>query len=415
MPSLFQSSDIRLLPYPEGKTFAFTIIDDTDGETLESVRPIYDYLFSLGLRTTKTVWARNPSQRPVKESDFGDSLERSEYTDYVRLLQHRGFEIALHNVASMSSEREEIAAGIADFTRILGQAPKINVHHEKNRENLYFDFAQRGICPSSPYRTALLRGIHQRLSHNGGSRLLNHSCSGEDPQTIYFWGDLCKAKIKYVRTNVFFQDLNTLKCSPQMPYSLEQTPFVNHWFDSSNGQDAQHFNSILSDKNIATLRQECGCSILYTHFGKGFVNRRDDSFELNPETKARLRAVAGHADGWYAPAGEVLDRLLAFQRITVLPLRGGIVVTNHNEFAVHAVTLHTTARQTFCDLQGRLLAADPGGKIKVPMLSAGESLAIMNSETAARAHAWNSDLRPGFVLDLERLSRRLRQRVSTSA
>jgi hypothetical protein len=413
MPSLFQSADIRLLPYPEGKTFAFTIIDDTDGETLESVRPIYDYLFSLGLRTTKTVWVKNPSQRPVKESDFGDSLERSEYADYIRLLKHRGFEIALHNVASMSSEREEIAAGIADFTRILGQSPKINVHHEKNRENLYFDFAQRGICPPSPYRTALLRGIHQRLSHNGGTRRLDHSCSGEDPQTTYFWGDLCKATIKYVRTNVFFQDLNTLKCSPQMPYSLAQTPFVNHWFDSSNGQDAQHFNSILSDKNVASLRQDCGCSILYTHFGKGFVNRRDDSFELNPETKARLRAVAGHPDGWYAPVGEVLDRLLAFQRITVLPLSGGIVITNHNDFAVHAVTLYTSAGRTFRDLQGSELTADQAGKIKVPTLSAGESLAIMNSETAAQARAWNSDCRPALVLDLERLSSKLRQRVQT--
>jgi hypothetical protein len=411
MPSLFPSAGIRLLPYPEGKTFAFTIIDDTDGETLESVRPIYDYLFSLGLCTTKTVWVKNPNQRPVKESDFGDSLERSEYADYMQLLKQRGFEIALHNVASMSSEREQIAAGIADFTRILGQAPKINVHHEKNRENLYFDFAQRGICPPSPYRTALLRGIHQRLSHNGGPRLLDHSCSGEDPHTTYFWGDLCKATIKYVRTNVFFQDLNTLKCSPQIPYSLAQTPFVNHWFDSSNGQDAQHFNSILSDKNIASLRQECGCSILYTHFGKGFVNRREGSFELNPETKARLRAVAGHADGWYAPVGEVLDRLLAFQRITVLPLSGGIVLTNHNEFAVQAVTLYTTAGRAFCDLQGKKLAADQAGKITVPMLSAGESLAIMNAETAAQARPWNSDHRSAFVLDLERLSSKLRQRV----
>ncbi|HKR82833.1 MAG TPA: hypothetical protein VJS37_01590, partial [Terriglobales bacterium] len=210
---------------------------------------------------------------------------------------------------------------------------------------------------------------------------------------------------------VFFQDLNTLKCSPQMPYSLAQTPFVNHWFDSSNGQDVRHFNSILSDKNIASLRQECGCSILYTHFGKGFVNRGEGNFELNSETKARLRAVAGHADGWYAPVGEVLDRLLAFQRITVLPLSGGIVITNHNEFAVHAVTLHTTAGQIFCDLQGRELTADQAGKIKVPLLSAGESLAIMNSETAAQARPWNSDHRSAFVLDLERLSSKLRQRV----
>ena len=42
--------------FPDGKRFAFTIFDDTDVGTLESLRPIYDLLAQLGLRTTKTVW-----------------------------------------------------------------------------------------------------------------------------------------------------------------------------------------------------------------------------------------------------------------------------------------------------------------------------------------------------------------------
>ena len=147
------NSEIRLLAYPGGKRFAFTIIDDTDMATLENVRPIYDYLFSLGLRTTKTVWAAQAPVPPSNPSDTGDTLEREEYLEYVRLLQSRGFEIALHNVSGQSSTRDRIAAGLEQFRRLLGDYPAINVHHEKNRENLYFEFAQRGVDRPPAFRT----------------------------------------------------------------------------------------------------------------------------------------------------------------------------------------------------------------------------------------------------------------------
>ena len=47
---------IESVAWPDGKLFAFSIIDDTDLSTLENVRPVYDYISELGLRTTKTVW-----------------------------------------------------------------------------------------------------------------------------------------------------------------------------------------------------------------------------------------------------------------------------------------------------------------------------------------------------------------------
>src|SRR5215831_8659323 len=87
-----RSESLALLPYPEGRGFAFTIIDDTDGETLETVSPIYDELSELGLRTTKTVWVRAPRIPPSRSCDAGDTLERPEYTSYLRSLQSRGFE-----------------------------------------------------------------------------------------------------------------------------------------------------------------------------------------------------------------------------------------------------------------------------------------------------------------------------------
>jgi hypothetical protein len=42
--------------WPKKKEFAFTIIDDTDNSNINNIKPIYDYLASKNIKTTKTVW-----------------------------------------------------------------------------------------------------------------------------------------------------------------------------------------------------------------------------------------------------------------------------------------------------------------------------------------------------------------------
>ena len=63
----------------------------------------------------------------------------------------------------------------------------------------------------------------------------------------YFWGDLCKAKIKYYR-NFVFQDINTLKACPLMPYHDPKRPYVNYWFASSDGAHCKEFTRCLAEK-----------------------------------------------------------------------------------------------------------------------------------------------------------------------
>jgi hypothetical protein len=48
------------MDWPENKDFAFTIIDDTDNATLDNIKPIYDFLLSKNIKTTKTVWIYEP-------------------------------------------------------------------------------------------------------------------------------------------------------------------------------------------------------------------------------------------------------------------------------------------------------------------------------------------------------------------
>ncbi len=48
------------MEWPSGKKFAFTIIDDTDHGTVSNLKPVYDLLNELGIKTTKTVWVYPP-------------------------------------------------------------------------------------------------------------------------------------------------------------------------------------------------------------------------------------------------------------------------------------------------------------------------------------------------------------------
>ena len=59
------------LIYPDNKDFIFTIFDDTDVATLDSIRPIYDYLYSLRIFTTKSVWPLNTDQtKEIKAGNY---------------------------------------------------------------------------------------------------------------------------------------------------------------------------------------------------------------------------------------------------------------------------------------------------------------------------------------------------------
>ena len=80
------------ISWPNGKRFAFSIVDDTDDATVENVRPIYDLLAECGLRTTKTVWPL----RPIRSSSLAETLEDSTYRNWIEKLQDDGFEIGFH-------------------------------------------------------------------------------------------------------------------------------------------------------------------------------------------------------------------------------------------------------------------------------------------------------------------------------
>lgn len=269
--------------WPEGKKFAFTIIDDTDNSTIENVGPVYKFLNDCGILTTKSVWVY-----PPRDKFTGSSLSNEDYLKFVKNLDELGFEIALHNVGSGQFTRDEILQGLDDFKTLMGFYPKMHINHSSNKDNIYWGDKRYTVLN---YLIKLIYGKKRRYY-------------GDEPDSTYFWGDMSKKHIKYIRNHVF-GGINTLKYDPQMPYRVKnKEEYSNFWFSSSDAHTVEEFNDLISEENIKSLEYEQGCCIVYTHFASGFVK---DGI-LNEDFQNKMLKLS-KKDGWFVPATTILDYL----------------------------------------------------------------------------------------------------------
>ncbi len=273
--------------WPEGKDFAFTVFDDTDCGKLHRIIPIYELLHDCGLRTTKSVW---PFDDPEGPRWAGPSCEDSEHLEWLRQLRDEGFEIGYHGASFGNNPRDRIAAALARFEELFGSEGIVYANHFGNREAMYYHDARVSGTARWAY------GITTRF------RTWRRS-NGHVESTPYFWGDMCKAKVRYARSFVY-NNINVLRKCPFMPYYDPQRPFVNAWFASSEGRDADAFCKLLSPANQDRLQRERGACIVYTHFAYEFVRDgkvRDDVRSLVEQLSAR--------NGWFVPVGTLLDHM----------------------------------------------------------------------------------------------------------
>jgi hypothetical protein len=274
--------------WPEGKKFAFAIFDDTDLAVLDDAREIYAFLLDHGLRPTKSVWVFDG---PGPQD--GVTCEHAEYVQWLLRIREMGVEIAYHNASHSSSERDRTIAGLNRFAELFGTMPDSYACHAECRENIYWG----GSRLSTPrYRALynLLTGFHKaRYFH------------GHVERSKWFWGDVCRENISYVR-NFIFREIDTLHACPFMPYYDPARPFVNSWFASADGSDAQAFAERLHERNQDRLEEQGGACIMYTHTGKGFRHGGG----LDPEF-VRLIERISRKDGWFVPVSTLLGYLAA--------------------------------------------------------------------------------------------------------
>ncbi len=275
--------------WPDDKRFAFTIFDDTDSATLENVGPVYSFLAECGFHTTKSVWVVEGDRNLGKNA--GDSCERPGYLHWAQELQAQGFEIGFHNCTWHGLPRDEIRAALDKFAELFGHDPATAANHTGVADGIYWADARLTGC--------------RRLLYNLLTRRRNRGkYAGHIESSPYFWGDVCKHKIKYFR-NFTFNDIDTLAACPFMPYRDPLKPYVNYWFASCDGHDVESFNRRVSEENQDRLESRGGACIMYTHFAKGFYA----DGKLNPRFQELMRRLS-KKNGWFVPAAALLDYLL---------------------------------------------------------------------------------------------------------
>ena len=283
------------ISWPHGRRFAFTIFDDPDAQTLAASRLVYGLLADLGLRTTIAVWPLPPS-RSVNSA--GETCGNPAYVEHVRGLQSLGFEVSFHNAAPQTSSRQETLDGLDRFRHLFGCDPDSMANHY-NGEALYWGPARLGGARQLLYLWLTRYSTANR--HFGD--VAGHP---------WFWGDLCRERIRYCR-NFIFSDLNTLRACPWMPYYDPARPWVRRWFAGTEAAHGPSFRKAVAEANQDRLEEQGGAAILYTHFGHGFV----ENGKLNPEF-VRLMERMSRKNGWFVPVRTLLDHLAAQRGVFTL-------------------------------------------------------------------------------------------------
>jgi hypothetical protein len=286
------------VPWPEGRRFAFTVFDDPDASS-EASRVVYHFLAGLGFRTTMGVWPLGP----LRERNCpGETCADPAYRQHAAGMQSLGFEIGYHNAAPHYCTREEIVRAFELFREYFGAYPQSAANHF-NADALYWGSARLhpGWCRALYDLATRGRQRHRFLGHVEGSP--------------YFWGDLCREHIRYFR-NFVFREIDTLKACPYQPYADPQRPFVRGWFCSAEGTDRRAFVETISEAHQDRLEEQGGMCIMYTHFGKGFV----ENGRIEPEFGRLMRRLS-RKPGWFAPVATVLDHLHSVRGTQTIPPR----------------------------------------------------------------------------------------------
>jgi hypothetical protein len=280
------------MKWPNGKSFAFTVFDDTDLSRPGNFEPVYELLYDRGMRTTKSVWPATGPGLDVRGPE-GSTCDDPEYLKYVLTLQSRGFEIGYHNSYHTGLLRAQIKVALDRFRSLFGHDPDSMSNHAMSLEGIYWGEARLSPPLSTAYRYLWARNrsqVHQ----------------GHRENSPYFWGDLCKERIRYVR-NFAFGKTDTLAACPSMPYHDRMRPYVNAWYASTHAQHCSHFLDALSEKHQDELEASGGACIIYTHFAADFVDARG---QFNPRA-AQLIDRLSRKNGWFVPVRELLDYIVA--------------------------------------------------------------------------------------------------------
>ena len=329
--------------------------DDTNGSTLEGVRAVYEYAIGHGVWPTRTVWTQRASRRcgvrNQLEPNRGLTLEDAAYTRYCQELHERGIEFALHDVSSGNNTREDVIRGLQTFKDTFGHAPSIYICHAHNAEHPYWGEEQ--------YRSPIARRL-ARLFY----RFKPEEFSGHIPTSPYYWSDICRETIRYVRL-YRTRHLNVLRKNPGLPYHQYDKPDVLFWF-SGNAEDYELFQRVTPEA-LDKIAREDGAIIHYAHTSVFLDPDKSTDSGLRPEVEDALALIGKREDCWCDGVTSILDRCLATKNLLVQQQKHALIITNPTEIGLDDFQIQARYRALYLR-SGEVLHPDEESRFRIGRL-----------------------------------------------
>jgi len=354
----------RMSLYPDGHDFAFTIIHDADSAYSRRLAPLMEVFDELGLKITVTVftfwaswakggdiWRRWHSSGDSDQEFFApkavpliDEKERAFYQQ----LAARGHEIGMHSPSDTSDTREDVIRAFTYFKQVFGHYPTVYVEHSErsNKEAQY----NEGANPQSMYYTTDLLNQYGCWISVGGPGALPNAAHSQ------------------------FYDVLAANGSPFSTFAAEHYGIVKGFVRTGKWKEAngEGFLRWYSEENIDTLEKNRGLALVYTHLNALWL--APETRKMRESIQNRLRYLAAK-DGWFVPAGKILDRVRAMQSLELSYDDESVKIVNAGSQTLDGVTILAPIGGSLCKM-GEVLKPNRQGEIVVGTIRPGETLSF---------------------------------------
>lgn len=329
-------------PYPFEA--GFCLCDDSDAGETEAVRAAYDCLKARGLVATRAIWVFPPEEPcgiPAlpPSSLRGVTLADKEFLRLCLELRDAGFEFCMHGASAGNNRRGRTQVAFDHMERHFGPQDTF-ICHAKNADNIYWE-EQTAPEPLSRALTAL-------YSH--------HHCSGELPGSRYFWGDVCRGRVRQVRL-FRTRNTNTLAMNPSMPYFEPRKPYVRGWFSATK----RCLRDCTSEVALDGLRRQHGLTVLYQYLHR-YANPHAGG--VRPVFAESIERLAGTSSIAVMTVGAAMRRLRQIQALFGVSRGKRAWLANAGREAVDDVQVRFAA-PGFAGGLVRIDRVEPGGVVEL--------------------------------------------------
>lgn len=354
--------DWRLNPYPDGHRFAFTIVQDADSAYSRRLAPLFDEFDALKMKLTATVfvfwaewahggrsWTEWLSNATPEQSFFRpiavplvDPAERAFYLS----LAARGHEIGMHSASETSDTAAQTERAFEYFTQVFGHPPSVYVEHshKNNKEAL----VNEGADPRSPYY------ILEILRRYRPWVWLDDPLGLPRPENPRYF-------------DLFSIPGGPFNAELSRRYGLSKV-FMRSGLAAQ--ADGDGFLNWYSPANIDLLERDRGLALVYTHLDKKWLDVT--TRKMREPLRERLRYLASK-NGWFAPAGRILDRLLLMKNVSLQRTGKHVRIQNRNPVSVDSITLISSAKAGLCGAR-QVFRPSSSGDIVLGSIRSGEIL-----------------------------------------